>query len=169
MPWIQTRSGKRFDYADIKPEMIDIEDIAFALSNLCRYVGHVPFYSVAEHSLLVSFVVPEENALQGLLHDASEAYTGDVPRPLKTMCPELRKIEAEIEKVIAGVFKLDLLMPLVVRKVDDRMLITEQEALFREHVDEPVVKGESLPFVGISCFPPEKAREFFLQRFYELI
>lgn len=85
--WIMTASGKRFDYETPKMESIDIEDIATALSNTCRYSGHCgSFYSVAEHSVLVSFLVDQEMIgapFAGLMHDAAEAYCCDVPLPLK--------------------------------------------------------------------------------------
>ena len=69
---------------DPKPEMVHIEDIANALSNICRFTGHVKkFYSVALHSVRVSYLVPPEDALQALLHDATEAYMSDINSPLK--------------------------------------------------------------------------------------
>lgn len=82
--WIQTFSGRQFFPLEPRVEDVCIEDIAHGLSNLCRYAGHCEcFYSVAQHCLLVSRVVPREHALRGLLHDASEAYLIDVPRPIK--------------------------------------------------------------------------------------
>ena len=86
-PAITTWGGHLFDLSDPKPEMIDIEDIAKALSCICRYTGHCnDFYSVAQHSILManlsefdSFGTP----LQRLLHDSAEAYIQDIPRPWK--------------------------------------------------------------------------------------
>lgn len=85
-PFIITYTGKKFHYVDIKPDSIDIRDIAHSLSHLCRYTGHTNmFYSVAQHSLLVSEKMPGGAAkkLVGLLHDAAEAYTNDLASPLK--------------------------------------------------------------------------------------
>ncbi|QDP54860.1 MAG: hypothetical protein Unbinned3891contig1000_58 [Prokaryotic dsDNA virus sp.] len=103
---ITTHTGKQFDLQDPNPALVDIEDIAWALSNLCRFVGHTPtFYSVAEHSALVASVLLEKTrdpvwAMAGLLHDAHEAYMGDIPQPLKNL------IGLEHINVIAG--RLDM-------------------------------------------------------------
>ncbi len=90
--WIQTASGGSFFPLDPRPEEVDIDDIATALSRMNRYNGHFSdkfdFYSVAEHSILLAQYVQERtgsatHAMWALLHDAAEAYTSDVPRPLK--------------------------------------------------------------------------------------
>jgi 5'-deoxynucleotidase YfbR-like HD superfamily hydrolase len=85
-PFILTYTGKVFPYDDVSPDNIDIRDIAHSLSHLCRYTGHTTmFYSIAQHSLLVSEKMPggPEEKLVGLLHDAAEAYTNDLASPLK--------------------------------------------------------------------------------------
>lgn len=93
--WIQTWSGKRFDLLEPDPDSVRIADIARALANLCRYTGHSStFYSVAQHSVLVSFHVPEHLALPALLHDAAEAYVNDLAKPLKDA---MRSILASFE------------------------------------------------------------------------
>jgi hypothetical protein len=84
MTWIQTFTGKAFDLLDPKPEMVCIEDIAHHLALINRFTGATREpYSVAQHSVLCSWIVPPELALTALLHDAPEAYVTDVPRPLK--------------------------------------------------------------------------------------
>jgi len=101
MTWIQTFSGRRFYPLDPQPDHIDIIDIAHALSHLCRYVGHCKHhYSVAQHSLLVSQHVPAEHALWGLMHDAAEAYIGDISSPLKRYAPELEDAEGRIAVLV---------------------------------------------------------------------
>ncbi|MDO4254358.1 MAG: hypothetical protein Q4C81_04310 [Kocuria sp.] len=95
--WMQTYTGRRFYPLDSRPEDVDVVDVAHALSMQCRYNGHVRlFMSVAEHCVLVSRLVPSEHALWGLLHDATEAYVGDMVRPLKLHMPEYRAVEDRV-------------------------------------------------------------------------
>lgn len=111
--WIQTFTGRRFYPLAPRPEDVDIEDIAHALANLCRFAGHTRrFYSVAEHSVRVAAILKASCPgfpklhLGGLLHDASEAYLVDVPRPVKH-APDLagyRAAEAKVEAAIAERF-----------------------------------------------------------------
>ncbi len=144
--WIRTFTGKRFFVLKPRPEDVCIEDIAHALSMLCRYTGHTRrFYSVSEHSVLVTGVVAERLNAQGragdagnlnvlrwaLLHDASEAYTGDLTRPLKHQA-ELalfREVEARIMGVIAEHFNLIGPEPEIVREVDKEIIGTEARGL----------------------------------------
>src|SRR5215213_11515028 len=105
---IQTFTGKFVTPLDPKIDQIDIIDIAHALSNMCRYAGHVrKFYSVAEHSILASYYVFEDEALEALLHDATEAYLVDVPKPYKHMLPDYCKYEDRLHGVISLKFQLN--------------------------------------------------------------
>ena len=106
-PWLQTFSGKIFHPLDPNPEEICIEDIAHCLANICRFHGSVNrFYSVAEHSCHISRYCDPKYALEGLMHDASEAYIIDVPSPVKYELPKYKIIEKRIEKVIAQKWNL---------------------------------------------------------------
>lgn len=134
--WIQTYTGKKFYPLDPRPEDIDIADIAHALSLQCRYGGHCgTFYSVAEHSILVAQAVPRKDALWGLLHDASEAYLVDVPRPIKGELGNYYEIEANLMRVICDVFDLPHDMPASVADVDQRIVLNERAKLYEYAAD----------------------------------
>lgn len=129
--WMQTYTGRQFYPLDARPEDILPEDIAHALSMICRYGGHVrQFYSVAEHCLLMSHAVAPEHALWALLHDATEAYVGDMVRPLKHHMPEYREVENRLMVVIGKRFGIDgTSMPDAVKEADNRILLDEWAAL----------------------------------------
>lgn len=128
--WIQTASGIAFDLENPKPHMVIIEDIAHALSVSNRFNGHTRKpYSVAQHAVLVSSKCSPENKMWGLLHDATEAYVGDMVSPLKRMLPEFSKIERKVMDAICVKFDLPLEMPVEVHEVDYRMLVTEAKCL----------------------------------------
>jgi 5'-deoxynucleotidase YfbR-like HD superfamily hydrolase len=105
--FIQTVTGKRFYPLEPRAEDVDIKDIAHALSNQCRFAGHVrAFYSVAQHSVIVAGYLPPYLALHGLLHDAAEAYTFDCPAPIKPGFPQFVEIEARILSAVYERFGL---------------------------------------------------------------
>lgn len=131
---IITSTGNYVDFVDPKPETIDIRDIAKGLSNCCRFAGQCDFYSVAEHSVLAANIAltrtgNELFALSCLLHDASEAYTGDVSKPLKIMLPEFKKIEDRLQRVIEQKFSLPRFSE-EGKKIDLELLKFEKEFLF---------------------------------------
>lgn len=164
-------SGRQFWPLDPRAEEIHIDDIAHALSNICRYGGHASqFYSVAEHSFYVSNFVPAELALTGLLHDAAEAYLGDIPRPLKgqPVMAGWREAETRLEAAIAERFGIELPMPAAVKDIDNRIIIDEWAALMPDFDADIGVSGQPLlvPIMGMS---PEQARGMFLGRFEMLM
>ena len=127
--WFCTVSGRRVFVLDPHPEDIFIDDIATALSHTCRFGGQVSeFYSVAQHSVIVSRHVPHSIALEALLHDAAEAYLGDVIRPLKRALPDYKTIEAIWEPVIRERFGLSDTPEIraAVKCADIRALLTER-------------------------------------------
>ena len=131
--WIQTMTGVIFYPLDPRPEEIRIEDIAHALSHQCRFAGHCrEFYSVAQHSVLVSQNVPSGVALWGLMHDAAEAYLVDLPRPIKRFC-EMGRLYREIEERLMGCicerFGMVPEMPEAVHHMDTVLLMTEKRDL----------------------------------------
>ncbi|MBC2594898.1 phosphohydrolase [Ruficoccus amylovorans] len=158
--WMQTWSGIRFYPLDPRPEDILIEDIAHALAHICRFGGHVcAFYSVAQHSIMVSDALPDELALDGLLHDATEAYLGDVVRPLKLSLPQYVEAEQKLEAMIAEKFGLKFPMHEAVKDVDNRALFAERRDLFKIHRDWGW-SVEPLPRLILPWSPEEAEREF---------
>ena len=167
--WMQLYSGAAFYPMDPRPEDVDPEDIAHALSLLCRYGGHVDrFYSVAEHCVLMSRAVAPEHAFAALLHDATEAYVVDVPRPVKRYLPDYKAIEASVWNAICLRFRLAGDLPAEVKDADNRILLTERDALMaRTRYSWGVDAFVPLPVtvVGLS---PEDAERAFRARFAEL-
>lgn len=168
--WIQTFTGVQFWPMDARPEEIVLLDIAHALSMLCRFNGHCrKFYSVAEHAVHVSRVVPPADARWGLMHDAAEAYLSDLPKPVKQELSEFRVWEERLLVVIAARFGLETPQPPVaVRQADMALLASEKRVLMGP---EPAPwHGLPAPVAGLSiqCWSPEMAREAFLSRFAEL-
>lgn len=168
--WIITNSGQQIALLDPKPEMIHIEDIAHALSNICRFGGHTFLhYSVAQHSWAVSQIVPEQDALCGLLHDATEAYIGDMVSPLKHAIPKFKEVEQRLWEVICEKFGLDNTMPASVKTADLIMLKTERDFYIPPSVPWPCLEGVSATKeVDITPWSHKEAYERFMERFCEL-
>lgn len=153
--------------------MVNIDSIAHALSNQCRFNGHTKqFYSVAQHSLIVSMLCQTEDALSGLLHDASEAYLADIPRPLKHS--ELFRpyliIEKNIQRIVCAKFALPEQMPDSVREADDYALGWERRDLMTPGIEEI---WSPTPYVRktvkrLEPMAPHVAKYHFLARFEEL-
>lgn len=171
--WIQTCSGEPFWPFDPRVEEIRLEDIAHALSMQCRFAGHTKyFYSVAQHSVLVSCEVPELFARQALFHDASEAYLVDLPKPLKNhgiFGEEYRWCEERLMKVIAERFNLGWPLDPEVKRADVALLATERETLMRPcsrpwNLDERVEPSTQV----IVHLDPIQAKHFFLRRAAQL-
>jgi uncharacterized protein len=170
-PWIQTFTGRQFFYGDPRLADINIVDIAQALSQQCRYAGHTKrFYSVAEHSVAVAsrFADPELRMI-GLLHDATEAYMLDLPKPLKDMLPDYSRYENALWGVIAEKFGLPGDIPAEIHEADRRMLVTERPFLFRNPHPWPAFKDVQ-PYADVIplCLSPEQAYLQFRETFVEI-
>lgn len=134
--WIQTYTGKRFYLINPTEDMIDIEDIAHALSLNCRFAGHIrDFYSVAEHSVWVAHLCNEENKMAGLLHDASEAYIADIVSPFKPFLTNYKELEANLMKVIASKYKFTYPFNEDVHESDVAQLKIEARTLLNNYPD----------------------------------
>ena len=166
--WIQTQSGVAFDLADPKPEMVVLEDIAQALAFMPRFNGHTGnWYSVAQHSVLVSRLLPKEHRMWGLMHDAHEAYTGDIVSPLKALLVfKVKEIEKRIQDAICMRFDISRDPPLCVHEADLQMLATERDNFF-----EPLdwgIKTQPLD-IDIDVWHPNIARGKFIWEFDRIL
>ena len=170
-PWMRLRSGQRFYPLNPTPELIDIEDIAHALGNLCRFGGHTrEFYSVAQHCVMCSLMVEADDALPALLHDATEAYLVDLPKPIKSLLPRYSEIEANLATCIEQAFGIPglSLERKAVKDADARMLVTEAIKLLG--LEDPAEWGYTCkPFeCDMTPWPPELAKRYYLNRFRQL-
>lgn len=177
MSWMRTYTGKRFDPYDLEEAVFDIEDIAHALSNICRFVGHSKsFYSVAQHSAYVAEIVKNLGASQdvqlaALMHDASEAYLADIPAPMKRhkSFKFYRDLEEEVQGAIHAKFGLILAADVGVDVIGlaDRICLSAEA---RDLMGNPQ-DWENMPMPWqktIVPIGPSEAEALFLQTFKEL-
>lgn len=137
---IRTISGKLVNVFEPTVDMICIEDIAHALSHICRFGGHVEkFYSVAQHSVLTSQLVSKEHALAALLHDAAEAYMMDIPSPIKRELSSYNLIEDNLMRVIAEAFGFQYPLHEQIKEAD--------RALLEDEWNNLVMKVEPVNFI----------------------
>jgi 5'-deoxynucleotidase YfbR-like HD superfamily hydrolase len=175
-PYLQTVSGKWVNPLDPDPEQFDIEDIARALGNLCRFGGHCrTFYSVAQHSVIVSQLVEErggdaEDVFAALMHDAAEAYLGDMPHPLKhrsALGAAFKEAERELEAAIETHFAIKRDVP-EIKRADRALLATERRAFSAERWRWPELEGVEARDLELVAMAPQDATEAFLARYAEL-
>lgn len=154
---IRLYTGKYFNPLEPDPDMIDIEDIAHSLSMQCRFGGHTKiFYSVAEHCMNVSLNAPVRHELAGLLHDASEAYLYDIPRPIKRNLIGYKEMEDRLMVVIAQKFGFQYPLSDHIKRLDELTLKWEWENL--------VIKYTNV----YKPMPPHDAKLEFLKLFNSL-
>jgi hypothetical protein len=165
-PTITLASGRLFDFLDPHGSDFAIEDIAHGLAHICRYAGQCrDFFSVAEHSIMVSDTV-SEFAYEALLHDAAEAFVGDVTRPLKQLLPEFRRIEANVQDAIMKRFGMDPGYWKSVKDADLRVLAAEQAQIMAPGcADWAVAAGIKPAPVLVRCLDPATAKREFLDRY----
>ena len=167
-------SGGTFDILNPRAEDVRIEDIAHALSQQCRFTGHTKtFYSVAQHSVLASTLVAAPDELWALLHDASEAYMGDMNRPLKH-APEMSRFRTAEKAAMAAItarFGLDPKEPAAVKAIDRRLVVSEARDLLPHSHSEGWESFQDITPLPMAIEPwsPLRAEMMFLERFEELI
>ena len=171
---IQTFMGKGVSPLDPKPDQIDIRDIAHALSNTCRFAGHTSsFYSVAQHSVILSAHLPEELSLCGLLHDSAEAYLTDIPRPYKHLIPGYKEIEQGLLDVIAVALNCPDLknLPPIIKELDAMMFGWEARDLmgisdmYTEEAKALIQSAIDKAYPKMKCWGPEESKRQFMQAY----
>jgi len=171
--YIETFKGTKFYLHDPK---FDIEEISHALSNVCRFSGHCARrYSVAEHSVLVSLIMEDQrlgNPYEGLMHDATEAYLGDIASPWKKLLPDYKAIEHALETKMRAHFGLEPTMSAGCKLADWTALILEARLLIKSGATDWLVPAEPLALATkiaddyhIMCWDPESARREFMGRY----
>lgn len=175
-PYLQTVSGKWVNPLDPDPEQFDIEDIALALGNLCRFGGHCrTFYSVAQHSVIVAQLVEErggdlDDVFAALMHDAAEAYLGDMPHPLKHRSPlgaAFKEAEDHLEEALRAHFAIKPDVP-EIKRADRALLATERRAFSAERWSWPELEGVDALELELDAWAPADAARAFLERYREL-
>lgn len=175
--WISLLSGATFNYNKPEESNVTLEDIASALGNVCRFSGHLPrFYSVAQHLVNTSYIVSPENAFTALMHDTAEAFTNDLPTPLKWALPIFKELEVKIESAMGAKFGFQYPYPAEVKEADTIMLMLEKyhvkqcDQYWPGYSDDyPRTSVEKyLPVVDLTSWRPSIARNKFLARYEEL-
>jgi uncharacterized protein len=174
--WISLLSGGQFNYNKPEESDVTIDDIASALSNVCRFSGHLPrFYSVAQHLVNTSRIVPVELAFTALMHDTAEAFTNDLPTPLKWALPIFKELEGKIESAMGNKFGFQFPYPPEIKEADTTMLILEKYYVKEDDSVWPnyekYTKAYVEPFrnkVDLDSWQPRRAKREFLERFEEL-
>lgn len=170
---IRLLSGALFDYSRPHESNVLIDDIAAALSKVCRFAGHIhQFYSVAQHAVNTSLIVAEDHAFDALMHDTAEAFTNDIPTPLKYAVPMFKELETQIESAMAQRFGFAYPLPDAVKLADAQMLSIEKTCLKRDYSEWGVLAGIETAhvehLVDLSPWTPDEAHERFLLRYEEL-
>lgn len=172
--WIQTLTGARFYPANPQLNDIHIRDIAGALARQCRFGGHCPrFYSVAEHCVLLARHVEKTTlnlALTALLHDASEAYLVDIPRPIKSYLGGYSEMEDRVMRTISLKYRVVWPLPQIIKNDDLAILSDEREQNMAPIDASPEEWGNILPALGIKLqfWDSVRAEKEFLEYFYYL-
>lgn len=181
--WIWSKNGNKLSILHLKPSDVEIDEIAHALANTCRFGGHCgKFYSVAEHSLIMAHLIIElegdcnqcgrDLALSALLHDASEYMLTDVPKPFKHMMPEYEKYEKFISGIIDERFGTNSKHPLL-KTLDKRLVISEAIALWESNGIPDWIREWPVDAIDnfdkyLNCYDPNEAYFAFMEMFIHL-
>lgn len=154
---MNTVSRRKFNIANPDPNGVYYKDIVSGLSKTCHFGAQIePFFSVAQHSVMVTELVPRALRKVALLHDAAEAYCGDMIKPIKVLLPEFKeRIETPIQKAIFQHYGLDYNDLKKIKEADDRVQEIEYDFFYKD-------KGH------IDCWSIEKSHQVFEKWFLEL-
>jgi 5'-deoxynucleotidase YfbR-like HD superfamily hydrolase len=175
-PFLQTVSSRWVNPFDPDPEQLDAGDIARALANQCRFGGHCRvFYSVAQHSVIVSELVEQrggdvEDVFAALMHDAGEAYLGDMPHPLKhrsALGAAFKEAEAHLERALRERFRIKPDVP-AIKPADRALLATERRVFSAETWHWPELEGVEPLDIELTAWSPDEAARAFAERFAAL-
>ncbi len=170
-PYVSTYLGNRFYLSLPHIDDVAIEDIAHGLAYQCRFNGQTrEFYSVAQHSVMVMSLVPEEHRLAALLHDAAEAYLGDMVKPLKNLFPAFSEIEAQVMDIIGQRFEVELVQLHPSVKWADLVALATEKRDLMPNSTEPWTYLDGVVPVSQSIWPmpPRQAKEAFLEAFVKI-
>lgn len=174
--WISLLSGGTFNYNTPEDSDVTIDDIASAVSNVCRFSGHLPrFYSVGQHLVNTSYIVPPEHAFTALMHDTAEAFTNDLPTPLKWALPIFKELEVKIESAMGNKFGFQYPYPPEVKEADTVMLMLEKYYVKEDASVWPLYERYTKDYVegyrnlvDLDSWQPRRAKREFLERYEEL-
>lgn len=181
--WISLLSGARFSYDKPETSDVTIEDIASAASNICRFSGHLPrYYSVAQHLCNTSKIVEaltgditDPRVFEAQMHDTAEAFTNDLPTPLKWMLPIFKELEVKIESAMGKKFGFNYPYADVVKEADTIMLILEKiyvkgdTSIWPQYEDWTAERVEPYrQYVDLNSWQPVRAKREFLERYNKL-
>lgn len=165
--YVSTFSGNRFYPLRPHIDRVAIEDIAHGLAYQCRFNGQTrEFYSIAQHSLIVASLVPPALRLAALLHDAAEAYLGDMVKPLKVLLPEFAALEDQVSAIIAATYGIDFSDYAPIKHADLIALATEKRDLMPHSVERWAYLDDITPLPAIiRALGPQEAKQRFLDEF----
>lgn len=179
--WSQTHSGAALDLLNPHPDSIVFDDIVRGLSRTARFNGQtIRFCSVAQHSLLVADILKSWGAdlptqRLGLLHDAPEAYLGDIARPIKLLLPDYKRLEQQVWEAVAQRFSLPSTLPAIVKDADNLALRAEAWHHLNVRVDnwagplqEARLPGDDAVMMLLAHFEDYLLRDAFLERWRDL-
>ena len=165
--WLETFTGERFYFFSPTADMVHMDDIVEGLCKIARFNGQTSkFYSVAEHSVLIAHYILKRTgdprlAYTGLMHDAAEAYIGDMARPVKQTLPGFKEIEIGIDRVVSDRFGTTYPFPDIVKECDSRILVDERKQAMSDSGNDWGVDALEPLGVTIEFWSPGQARTAF--------